>query len=63
MSNEIKHAEVNRAIQLVTQTWETEVVSADDMCAQMDALCNLVEEGNFADFVVEAELTGRERLN
>ena len=58
-------AEVDRALALVGQVWESDAeLSVDEMCAHLDAIGDVIDEtSNFSEFVESANLSGLERLN
>lgn len=61
---EIRTAEIIRALIITSDSWENDILSVDDMCDQLDALCDVFEgKMNFIEFSQCTNLVGRERLN
>jgi hypothetical protein len=64
LNSDVHVAEIDRALELTAQVWETSNISVEDMCAQLDAIGDIVEgNSTFGDFCEATELTGCERLN
>lgn len=63
--NDIKAAELARAMKLVGDVWEKSVVvTPETMCEHFEALSDMIDEKlDFAEFVAETGLQNQEVLN
>lgn len=63
-NEEIHAAEVERALALVGQVWESDaVLSVDDMCEHLESAIDVIDgKSDFAQFVESSNLVGCERL-
>lgn len=67
MSNyneDVRDAEVIRSLDIVINSWENDDLSIEDMTAQLEAV-NKIADGSsdFAGFLTDTQLHGREVLN
>ena len=65
LNSEVHVTEIDRALDLTAQVWEMNPdISADDMCEQMLAICDIIDgNSTFGDFCEATNLTSLETLN
>ena len=61
---DLRTAAAIRSLSVMTESWENDDLSLDDMCDQLDALSDVLDgDKTFSEFTESTNLTGRERLN
>jgi len=65
LAEDIHIAEIDRALGLVAQVWESTVdLTVDEMCKHLEAVNDIVvKSASFSDFVESTNLIGCEKLN
>ncbi len=59
----VQGATTDRALKLVSESWERDNLSVIEMISHLDALCDIADGlTTFSEFTEEAKLIGQERL-